>query len=294
MPMTCYCKKCGRDVPVADTCAHCGAKLARSSARVAWCVEHAPVRDWMCWNAVMRILLPVAAMALLLTLLLEGLIGGAEGVETLLRSGLTQALALLLVTVTAAVLLIFILQGEDWLDCVVDSKGIHVSCYLPNPTPLKLALRLRSPRLMQQADPADEVPTVLLSQQDLAWKDVARVQLWPEKTLILFYAPAWWMRLALPCTPFTYEDSMAFIRDKLGRKKTVRLPGELTAPPKPKEPRPARKEQQLSFADVTPAPEPAPAAEPVPDPQAEQPEDFVPLADVLAEIKAAEDQPQEE
>ena len=77
MPMTCYCKKCGRDVPVGDTCAHCGAKLARSSARVAWCVEHAPVRDWMCWNAVMRILLPVAAMALLLTLLLEGLIGGA-------------------------------------------------------------------------------------------------------------------------------------------------------------------------------------------------------------------------
>ena len=152
MPMTCYCKKCGRDVPVGDTCAHCGAKLARSSARVAWCVEHAPVRDWMCWNAVMRILLPVAALALLLTLLLEGLIGGAEGVETLLRSGLTQALALLLVTVTAAVLLIFILQGEDWLDCVVDSKGIHVSCYLPNPTPLKLMLRLRSPRLMQQLD----------------------------------------------------------------------------------------------------------------------------------------------
>ncbi|MGN0971709.1 MAG: hypothetical protein ACI4OY_07105, partial [Aristaeellaceae bacterium] len=71
MPMTCYCKKCGRDVPVGDTCPSCGAKLARSSARVAWCVEHAPVRDWMCWNAVMRILLAVAALALVLTLLLE-------------------------------------------------------------------------------------------------------------------------------------------------------------------------------------------------------------------------------
>ena len=293
MPMTCYCKKCGRDVPVGDTCASCGAKLARSSARVAWCVEHVPVRDWMCWNAVMRILLPVAALALVLMMLLEGLTGGAEGIEMLLRSGLPQALALLLVTVTAAVLLVFILQGEDWLDCVVDSRGVHVSCYLPNPTPLKLALRLRSPRLMQQADPADEVPTVLLSQQELAWKDVARVQLWPEKTLILFYAPTWWMRLALPCTPFTYEDSMVFIRDKLGRKKTVRLPAELTALPKPKEPKSARKEQQLSFADVAPAPEPAPTPEPAPDPLAEQPEDFVPLTDVLAEIKAGENQPPE-
>ena len=87
---------------------------------------------------------------------------------------------------------------------------------------------------------------------------------------------------------------MAFIREKLGRKKTVRLPGELTAPPKPKEPKAPRKEQQLSLADVTPAPEPAPAAEPVPDPQAEQPEDFVPLADVLAEIKAGENHPHEE
>ena len=77
------------------------------------------------------------------------------------------------------------------------------------------------------------------------------------------------------------------------RKKIVRLPAELTAPPKPKEPKPARKEQQLSFADVAPAPEPAPTPEPAPDPLAEQPEDFVPLTDVLAEIKAGENQPPE-
>lgn len=295
MAITSYCKKCGQDVPVGDICENCGAKLPKSAVRTAWCVEHIPVRDWMCWNAAMRILLPVTAVVLALILLLEGMAGGAQGVESLLRGGLVVSLLGLLAMVSAVLLLIFILQGDDWLDCVVDSRGVHVSCYLPNPTPLRLMLRLRSPALMREVDPDDQIPTVLLYQQELAWKDIARVQLWPEKTLILFYAPTWWMRLSLPCTPFTYEDSLEFIRDKLGRKKTVALPAELIAPPKPKEPKaPKAKEpevQQLTFADV---PEP-PLAEPVPAEEApaaiepEQEGDFVPLSDVLAEIKASEE-----
>ena len=118
-------------------------------------------------------------------------------------------------------------------------------------------------------------------------EDIARVQLWPDKTLILFYAPSWWMRLALPCTPFTYEDSMAMIREKLGRKKTVVLPAELIAPPKVKEPKAAKaketKTEQLSFADV-----PAPAEESYTEPEPEAESGFVSLADVLEEIKENE------
>ena len=280
MAITSYCKKCGQDVPVGDICENCGAKLAKSAARAAWCVEHAPVKDWISWNGAMRILLPLVVLVLALILVLEAAAGGAEAVELLLRSGLIISLLGLLLMVAAVLLLVFILQGEDWLDCVVDSRGVHVSCYLPNPTPLKLMLRLRSPALMQEADPEDEIPTVLISRQEIAWKDVARIQLWPDKNLLLFYAPAWWMRLALPCTPFTYEDSMEYIRDKLGRKKNVILPPELIAPPKPKAVRPKEPAvQQLTFADV---PATAEAVE------AEQPQDFVPLADVLEEIRAAE------
>lgn len=281
MAITSYCKKCGQDVPVGDICENCGARLAKGAIRAAWCVEHHPVKDWMSWNAAMRILLPVMAVAFILILVLEGMAGGAQGMENLLRSGLLVTLLGILVMIAAGLLLVFILQGEDWQDCVVDSRGLHVNCYLPNPTPLKLILRLRSPALMQQADPEDDIPTVLISQQDLAWKDVARVQLWPEKTLILFYAPSWWMRLYLPCTPFTYEDSMFFIREKLGRKKNVALPWELVAPPKPKEPKPARSKepesQQVTMAEILPSQEG----------EGEKPEDFVPLADVLEEIKSS-------
>lgn len=294
MPITSYCKKCGRDVPVAERCPHCGGKLPKSTQRVAWCVEHTPVCDWMCWNAAMRIILPLSAVLLILILLLEGLAGGASAVETLLRRGLLLSLLGLLCLVSALLLLALMLQGDDLLDCAVDGRGVHVTQYLPNPTPLKLLLRLKSPTLMAQLDPDDPAPMVCVRQQELAWKDVARVQLWPDKTLILLYAPTWWMRLALPCTPFTYEDSLSFMRDKLGRKKTVLLPGELVAPPKPKAPK-ARpvKAEQLAFdlpqaSPVSaPSPVPAPSAEPSPFP-AEQAEDFMPLADVLAELKAGE------
>ena len=282
MPITAYCKKCARDVPPGDLCPHCGGKLAKSALRVAWCADHTPVRDWMSWNAVMRLVLPVLLAVLALILLLEGLAGGLEGIAALLRGGLLFSLLGLLVLTAAGLLLAFILQGDDLQDCVVDGRGIHIQQYLPEPTALKLLLRLKSPRLLEGYDPAEGI--LLIGQKELAWKDIARVQLWPEKTLILLYTPAWWMRLALPCTPFTYEDCLTFIQEKLGRKKGVMLPAELAAPPAP---RPAKaapvKAQQLSMADIPPAAEP-----PAPSPEAEKPEDFVPLSDVLAEIREQE------
>lgn len=286
MPITAYCKKCARDVSVGDTCPHCGGKLPKSAVRAAWCADHTPVKDWMCWNAAMRLLIPVAVTVLAMILLLEGLAGGGEAVEALLRGGLLWSLLGMLGLTAAVLLLALILQGDDIMDCVVDGRGIHVQQYLPQPTPLKLLLRLRSPRLMEQYDPAEGL--LLIGQKELAWKDVARVQLWPEKTLILFYAPAWWMRLALPCTPFTYEDAQSLIRDKIGRKKGVVLPRELMAPAKPKQAKVAPAcEEQISMADLVPETE-TPAADA--SEESEKPEDFVSLADVLEEIKNQENQ----
>ena len=282
MPITAYCKKCARDVPPGDLCPHCGGKLAKSALRVAWCADHTPVRDWMSWNAVMRLVLPVLLAVLVLILALEGLAGELEGIAALLRGGLLFSLLGLLALTAAGLLLAFILQGDDLQDCVVDGRGVHIQQYLPEPTAFKLMLRLKSPRLLERYDSTEGI--LLIGQKELLWKDIARVQLWPEKTLILLYAPAWWMRLALPCTPFTYEDCLTFIQDRLGRKKGVTLPAELAAPPAPKPAKAAPvKAQQLSMADIPPAAEP-----PAPSPEAEKPEDFVPLADVLEEIKGQE------
>lgn len=278
MPLTAYCKKCARDVPPGERCPHCGGKLAKSAVRVAWCAEHVPARDWMCWNAAMRVLLPALALVFLLVLALEAAAAGLAGVEALLQGGLLFALLGLLVITSAVLLLVFLLQGEDLLDCVVDSRGIHIQQYLPHPTAFKLLLHMKPASLLQQYSPEEGI--LLIGQKELLWKDIARVQLWPEKALILFYAPAWWMRLSLPCTAFTYEDCLSFIQEKLGKKKAVQLPGELRTLPKPKANKPPR-EQQLSMADI-------PAQEP--EAQPEQVGDFVPLEDVLKEIQDTENE----
>ena len=228
MALTAYCKKCGREVPPADICPRCGTKLGRTAVHAAWCVERRPVADWMCWNAVMRILLPTGLAVLLLVFLLELLSGGTGALERLFLSGFPVTLAILLATVTVVVFLALLLQGKDLMDYVVDSRGIHVTRYLPSPTPLKLLLRFRSPALMETAGNNGEgTPVIRVDEREIAWKDIARVQLWPEKCAVLFYAPSWWLRIPVSCTPFTWEDVMGFIREKLGKKKKVILPAGL-------------------------------------------------------------------
>ena len=92
MALTAYCKKCNREVAPGDICTLCGTKLAKTATHAAWVMERRPVTDWMCWNAVMRWLLPAALAVALLALLLEGLSGGMAAVEALLRGGFPAAL----------------------------------------------------------------------------------------------------------------------------------------------------------------------------------------------------------
>ncbi|MBR3764449.1 MAG: hypothetical protein IKK57_07865 [Clostridia bacterium] len=266
MPLTSYCKKCACDVPVGDFCPECGGKLAASAVRLAWCVDHVPVRDWMCWNGVMRIALPVMGVTLALTIVLEAILGGLTGLTQLLTGGLFPTLGGLSLGAAALLLLVFILQGEDLLDCVIDASGLHVQQYLPRPTALKLLLRLRSPRLLEQTD---ENGLLLISSRSIAWKELRRVQLWPEKGFILLYAPAWWQQLTIPCTRETWLDALEFIKNKIGKRKDVILPPQCvqTAPPRAKKPAAKKsRTQQLTIDDVPPQPLPGEESAAAPPP----------------------------
>ena len=252
MALTAYCKKCAREVDPGEVCPYCGSKLGKNAAHAAWCVERTPVKDWMYWNALMRVLLPAALFILLLVLAAEGISGGIGAVERLLVSGFPVVLLVLLGTILLLALLALILQGKELTDYVVDNRGIHEIHYLPDPTPVKLISRLRSPALLRNMAGGNGAPVLKLSEKDLAWKDVARVQLWPEKCMILYYAPSWWLRIAAACTPFIWDDVMSVTRDKLGKKRKVRLPASLVIPAEPRTRRPA------SRPVYTPEPEDSP------------------------------------
>ena len=254
MALTAYCKKCGREVEPGEVCPYCGTRLGKNAAHVAWCVEQKPVKDWMCWNSVMRLLLPAALLVLLLVLLAEGISGGIGAAEQMLASGFPLALLFLLAGTLVIVFAVLLLQGKELSDFVVDSRGIHETRYLPNPTPLKLITRLKSPKQMNDAAGLEQV--LKLSERDLPWKNVSRVQLWPEKCMILFYAPGWWLRIPVVCTPFSWEDTMGMIREKLGKKKKVKLPPSLTRPAVPVNRRVSGRPGPLQAPARTEEPEP--------------------------------------
>ena len=172
------------------------------------------------------------------------LAGGAEAVEKLFVSGFPEVLLILLGAVLAVVLIVLALQGKELADYVIDNRGIHEIHYLPAPTPLKLAARLKPLSLLKEAEQGGAVPVLKLGEKNLAWKDVARVQLWPEKCMILYYAPSWWLRIAAVCTPFSWEDAMGMTREKLGKKRKIQLPPSLVIPaePKARRSRPAAKQ----------------------------------------------------
>ena len=252
MALTAYCKKCRMEVEPGEICPRCGTRLGKTAAHAAWCVERVPVRDWMYWNGVMRILLPAALAIVILVLLPEGIIGGVEAVERMMAGVFPAALGIILATVLLLTLLVFAAQGPELSDFVVDSRGIHETRYLPEPTPLKLALRMKSQALAAEA----EGGVVRLGERNLAWKDVARVQIWPEKCMILYYSPAWWLRAAVVCTPFSMEDVMELTREKIGRKKKVRLPASLTVASAPARRRSAARVQLPLARPAEPAEEP--------------------------------------
>ena len=253
MALTAYCKKCNQEVAPGDICPICGTKLAKSATHAAWVLERKPVADWMCWNAILRWLLPAGTVVLALAMLLEGLSGGPEAVEKLFRGTFPVTLLILLGVLLILVLLALALQGRELMDYVVDSRGVHVTRYLPDPTPLKLLLRLKSPGMIRQVDPESRPPILRLGEQDLPWRAVSRVQLWPEKCYILFYAPKWWLRIPVRCTPFSWEDALFYVRDKLGKKKAVELPAHLRTQAEKKEL--ARRTAQPKSLTIPAAPE---------------------------------------
>ncbi len=250
MALTAYCKKCAREVDAGEICPICGTRLGKNATHAAWCVERIPVRDWICWNALMRILLPAALVILLLVLLAEGIAGGAAAVEALLVSGFPLVLLIGLGAILALALAALLLQGKELTDYVVDNRGIHEIHYLPDPTPVKLLVRLKPLSLMKTAEQDGKTAVLKLGEKDLPWRNVARVQLWPEKGMILYYAPSWWMRIAVACTPFSWNDVMALTREKLGKKRKIKLPSSLVIPAEP------RTRRTVSRPAYIPDPEP--------------------------------------
>jgi hypothetical protein len=71
----------------------------------------------------MRWLLPAGTAVVLLALIIQGISGGPEAVESLFRGSFPLTLLLLFLAAAAGVAAVLLIRGKELLDCVVDDHG---------------------------------------------------------------------------------------------------------------------------------------------------------------------------
>ena len=225
MPLRNYCKKCAMEVPTGDTCAHCGAKLTKTGERLSFERQSIPVRDWFAWNQYLRIAVPVIALVLLTTVLLEGFTEGEQGIRNVFLQGFFWTLMGALGLFLAATFALLSMQGSEMVRYVLDARGAHVYTYVRQPDVIRLYARLTTPAAVESLQVERKENSAdgytLVRQIDLPWTAVRRARLWPETGTVLLYHPLWWQAVCIRCTTQDYHDTLAYLQKKLGKKKSV-------------------------------------------------------------------------
>lgn len=213
------CKKCRKAVPADVVCPHCGRKLAKTNEYLAFWVYRVPLRDWFAWNHVLRVALPVLALVTVLTLWIEGAIGGDQGIRSLFFQGFLEVLLSVLAGILLVMLLLFSFQGKESVCYRLDKAGVQTYTYLRQPSRRVLLSRFLTRRtlLPLQKEEWALQGHVLVKRSVIAWADVKRVRFWRENKQILFFRPAWWQAMVITCPPAEFVQTEAFVRKKMGK-----------------------------------------------------------------------------
>lgn len=227
MPWMNYCKKCKAEVSASESCPHCGGRLAKTGERLSFLMARLPVRDWFAWNQVLRAALPALLLVAVVTLLAEGMASGGRGIQALFLQGFFWALMGALGGMLLVMLVIFSLQGKEYVRFVLDKDGVHAFTYLENITALRLYARFltwASVEAMEKDMEGAQGP-VPIRRADIAWQSVSRVRCWRENGQLLFFRPSWWQVMVVSCPAGEYAEAEAFVRKKLARnKKAIIVP----------------------------------------------------------------------
>ena len=225
MPLQNYCRKCAREVSVGDACPHCGAKLTKTGERLSFQRRSIPVRDWFAWNRMLRVTVPVIGLILSVTVVLEGIAEGADGIRNVFLQGFFGTLLAVFGWLLLATFLLLSLQGEEMIRYVLDTKGIHVYTLMNHPGLLPLYARMTTPAAVETLSAATNDATTdawrTVRRVELPWSSVRRVRLWPETDTILLYHPTWWQAVYIRCDAQDYEDALAYLQKKIGKKKAL-------------------------------------------------------------------------
>ncbi len=224
MPMVNYCKKCKAEVPAGERCSRCGNKLTKTGERLSIHYQRVPVSDWFCWNAMLRVVVPVITLVLGTVVLAEALTEGEAGVINALTHGFLDAALCAFGALLFVTLILLLLQGPEEVRCTLSTQGATLNDYVCKPSTLKLYARLTSPAAIQTQTAKDELEGGLFcaGHTELRWAEIRRAQYWPETFTILLYRPRYWEAMCIRCDPNSYDETVSFVKGKLLRNKHVK------------------------------------------------------------------------
>lgn len=201
----------------------CGAKLTRGGERLAFSQTRMPATDWFCWNAMLRVVVPVIALVLIAIMAIQAAAEGVQGMLVVFTQGFFGVLLAALGALLLLTLALLVLQGKEMVCYQLDAKGAHAATYVRSGRPLALYARLTTPEAVQalQVEAPQPAPEgwLYLRSTHVAWASVRRAGTWPETRTLLLYAPAFWLAIAIRCDEGVYAEAEAYMRKKAPKKK---------------------------------------------------------------------------
>jgi hypothetical protein len=225
-----YCKKCKQEVWPDTLCPICGQKLPANGLRISWSKRLTPVRDFLSWNSILRVALPVLILLMLVITGVEFGRKGILGVQTLLAQGFWSLLLVLAAAMMVVALVALAVRGQEEVRYILDGKGVHVQVWQVKPSFIK--------RIFGMIPPDAQIGTIgqfewMLDEKHIPWTALRRVMFWPDRDKILLYSPRFWLAAALHALPETYDDAVRFIYEHVKKR-----PGVMKMPPAYGEPLP--------------------------------------------------------
>lgn len=223
MPVMAYCKKCKQEVWPDAVCPICGQKLPANGLRLSWSFGITPVRDFLSWNSIFRVALPVLLLLLLVITGVEFGRKGILGVQALMAQGFWSLLLMLTAAMMAVSFAALALRGREEVRYILDSKGVHMQVWQVKPSLIKRIFGMIPPDAQHGSMGQLEW---MLEEKHIPWTKLSRVGFWPDRDKILLYSPKFYLALALHALPETYDDAVRFIYEHVKKR-----PGVMRMPP---------------------------------------------------------------
>lgn len=227
MPLVNYCRKCKAETPLGESCPYCGGKLAQTGEQISFGLMRRPLREWFCWNNLLRIALPVLLLVVVIVVAAEAAAAGTQGVVELLEGGFLHTMLVLLLLAVAGIWLLFRLQGVESVHVLLDKQGLQIRTYVQEGNRLALYSRFLSEAAAEKLAAEDERPQlqglVLVRRVSLPWNQIRRVRVWREGCTILFFRPAYWQAAAVRVPVNELADAESYVRKKMKRNKKAKV-----------------------------------------------------------------------